>query len=157
MWHFETTNFEFWVEIFCVPTCFHFPYEDFKTVFVCPSVPREKRSPWLRQYQFYISNWYINGKVFTSTTPWEPKNLIFFKKFEIRIFYFFYFFKFEIEFWLVFDLCQRAEITRVGLNMHLYVDIGDASSSLRGSTSSYLKWIFFYFSRAMDITWDCFY
>ena len=31
-------------------------------------------------YQFYISNWYINGKVFTSTTPWKPKNWIFFKK-----------------------------------------------------------------------------
>ena len=28
--------------------------------------------------QSYISNWYINGKVFTSTTPWKPKNLIFF-------------------------------------------------------------------------------
>ena len=29
----------------------------------------------------YISNWYVNGKVFTSTTTWEPKNLIlFFKK-----------------------------------------------------------------------------
>ena len=32
-----------------------------------------------------------------------------------------------------FDLCQRAEIIQVGLNMHLF-DIGDASS-LRGSTS----------------------
>ena len=38
----------------------------------------EKKLPWLRQYQSYISNWYINGKVFTSTTTWEPKNLIFF-------------------------------------------------------------------------------
>ena len=36
-----------------------------------------------------------------------------------------------------FDLCRRAEIIQVGLNMHLYDDIGDASSSLRGSTSSY--------------------
>ena len=48
----------------------------------------ELKSPYLRQYQSYISNWYINGKVFTSTTPWKPKNLIFFfffKKFEIRI------------------------------------------------------------------------
>ena len=27
---------------------------------------------------------------------------------------------------------------QVGLNMHLYDDIGDASSSLRGSTSSFL-------------------
>ena len=35
-----------------------------------------------------------------------------------------------------FDLCWWAEIIQVGLNMHLYDDIGDASSSLRGSTSS---------------------
>ena len=49
---------------------------------VCLSVPQEKKSPWLRQYQSYISNWYINGKVFTSTTPWKPKRLnYFFKKF----------------------------------------------------------------------------
>ena len=48
------------------------------------TVCRETKSPWLRQYQSYISNWYINGKVFTSTTPWKPKNLIFLKssKFE---------------------------------------------------------------------------
>ena len=45
----------------------------------------------------------------------------------------FFFKKFEIE----FDLCWRAEIIQVGLNMHLYVDIGDASSSLWGSTSSF--------------------
>ena len=76
------------------------------------SVCREKKSPWLRQYQSYMSNWYVNGKVFTSTTTWEPKNLIFFSK------------KFEIEFDLYFDLCWRAEIIQVGLNMHLYVDIG---------------------------------
>ena len=44
----------------------------------------ELKSPYLRQYQSYISNWYINGMVFTSTTPWKPQNLIFFsKKFEI--------------------------------------------------------------------------
>ena len=86
-------------------------------------MPR-KKSPWLCQYQSYISNWYVNGKVFTSTTTWEPNNLIFFSK------------KFEIEFDLYFDLCWRAEIIQVGLNMLLYVDIGDASSSLWGSTSS---------------------
>ena len=89
------------------------------------SVCREKKSLWFRQYQSYISNWYVNGKVFTSTTTWETKNLIFFSK------------KFEIEFDLYFDLCWRAEIIQVGLNMHLYADIGDASSSLWGSTSSY--------------------
>ena len=38
---------------------------------------------------------------------------------------------------MYFDLCQRAEIVQVGLNMNLYDDIGDASSSLRGSTSSW--------------------
>ena len=37
---------------------------------------------------------------------------------------------------LNFDLCRRVEIVLVGLNKHLYDDIGDASSSLRGSTSS---------------------
>ena len=42
--------------------------------------PRKKKTPWLRQYQSYMSNWYVNGKVFTSTTAWEPKNLIFFFK-----------------------------------------------------------------------------
>ena len=47
---------------------------------VCLSVPREKKSSKLRQYQSYISNCYINGKVFTSTTPWKPKNVKFFQK-----------------------------------------------------------------------------
>ena len=32
--------------------------------------------------------------------------------------------KFKIEFDLYFDLCWRAEIIQVGLNMHLYVDMG---------------------------------
>ena len=41
---------------------------------------KELKSPQLRQYQSYISNWCINGKVFTSTTAWKPKNLIFFFK-----------------------------------------------------------------------------
>ena len=64
------------------------------------SVRREKKLPWLCQYQSYISNWYVNGKVFTSTTTWEPKIWFFFSR------------KFEIE----FDLCWRAEINiQVGL------------------------------------------
>ena len=41
---------------------------------ICP-YPEKRNQPWLRQYQSYISKWYINGKVFTSTTPWKPKNL----------------------------------------------------------------------------------
>ena len=39
--------------------------------------------------------------------------------------------KFDSFFFLLnFDLCQRSEIIQVGLNMNLYDDIGDASSSL---------------------------
>ena len=37
---------------------------------------------------------------------------------------------------LNFDLCWRAKNIQVGLNMHLYDNIGDASTSLRGSISS---------------------
>ena len=44
------------------------------------SVCREKKSPWLRQYQSYISNWCVNGKVFTSTTTWEPNFFFFLQK-----------------------------------------------------------------------------
>ena len=44
------------------------------------SVCRETKSPLLCQYQSYVSNWYVNGEVFTSTITWEPRNLIFFKK-----------------------------------------------------------------------------
>ena len=47
------------------------------------SVRREKKSLWLCQYQSYISNWYVNGKVFTSTTTWEPEIRFFSRKFEI--------------------------------------------------------------------------
>ena len=63
---------------------------------VCLSVPREKKSPWLRQYQSYISNWFINGKVFTITTAWKPQ------------FFFFFFFsrKFEID---EIEFCQYLE------------------------------------------------
>ena len=62
-----------------------FPCEDSKTVSVCTSVCQSVRTPRkditiASQYQSYISNWCINGKVFTSTTPWKPKNLIFFQK-----------------------------------------------------------------------------
>ena len=63
------------------------------------SIRREKKSPWLCQYQSYNSMWYVNGKAFEYYNM-GTKNLIFFSK------------KFEIE----FDLCWRAEINiQVGL------------------------------------------
>ena len=84
-----TPNFELWLEIFRVPTRFHMMIPK-PCLFVRLSVPREKKSPWLRQYLSYTGNWYINGKVFTSTTAWEPKNLIFFFQKSLKF-----------EFWLV--------------------------------------------------------
>ena len=58
-----TTNFELWVQIFCVPTCFHVRIpKPCLSVHLSVHTPRKKKkSPWLRQYQSYISNWYING------------------------------------------------------------------------------------------------
>ena len=41
-----------------------------------------------------------------------------------------FFKKIELNFDLYFDLFQRAEIVKVGLNMNQYDEIGDASSSL---------------------------
>ena len=58
--------------------------------------------------------------------------IIWFKKNSKLNFNIFFFFNSKLN----FDLCQRDEIIQVGLNMHPYDDIGDASSSLRGSTSS---------------------
>ena len=67
-----TTNFEFWVEIYVCRLVSMWGFQNP----VCPSVRiREKKSPLFRQYQSYISNWYINGNVFTSTTTWKPKKL----------------------------------------------------------------------------------
>ena len=49
----------------------------------------------------------------------------------------------KLNFDLYFNLCQRAEIIQVGLNMNLYDDIGDASSSLWGSTSSLIFFVLY--------------
>ena len=57
-----------------------FPYEDSKSVSVWLSAPREKKSPWPCQYQFYISNWFINRKVFTSSYSMETQKFDFFFK-----------------------------------------------------------------------------
>ena len=96
-----------------------FPYEDSKTVSVHLSVPREKKSPWLRQYQSYISNWYINGKVFTSRyysmkTP----------KFD---FFFFFSKKFKIEFRCV--LTSWNHLSFVNISPTLIIDTSMERSS----------------------------
>ena len=71
-----TINFELWVEIFCVPTCFHV-----RILKQCLSVP-EKRNhhSFVNICPTLVANWDINGKVFTSTTAWKLKNVILFSK-----------------------------------------------------------------------------
>ena len=86
------------------------------------SVRREKKSPWLCQYQSYISNWYVNGKVFTSRY-YNMGTIFFFKKVRNWI-------------WLLFWLVLKSW-NQHSSRSHLYVDIGDVSSSLWGSTSSW--------------------
>ena len=104
-----------------------FPYEDSKTVSVCPSVcphPEKRNHP---SFVNMSPTLVIDRSMERSSRVLQHGN---------QKIWFFFTKKFEIEFDLYFDLCWRAEIVQVGLKMHLYVDIGDASSSLWGSTSS---------------------
>ena len=76
----ETQKFDFFsskkFEIDEIEFC---PYHEFPYA--------EKRNhPWLRQFQSYISNWYINGKIYKSSyyKMETPKFEFFSKKFEIE-------------------------------------------------------------------------
>ena len=70
----------------------------------------------------------------------------------------------KLNFTFHFDLCHRSEIVLVGLNMNLYDDIGDALSSLRGSTSSWYingkvfrnttAWKPIFFSKKLKLNFD---
>ena len=71
------TNLSFELNFFFVCHMM-FPYEDSKTVSVCLSVHREYKSPWLRQYRSYISNWYINGKSLHEYYSMETQKFDFF-------------------------------------------------------------------------------
>ena len=107
-----------------------FPYEDSKTLSVrpsvrpsvCLSVPREKKSPWLRQYQSYISNSYINGKVITSTTTCKPKIFIFFLQKSLKF-----------EFWLVTKSWNH--ISFVNISPTLVIDIHINGKVFTGTTT----------------------
>ena len=64
-----TLNFDLWAEFF---GCRHVSIWGFRNR-VCLSVPRENELSYLRRYQSYSSNWYINGKVLTNTTACSLK------------------------------------------------------------------------------------
>ena len=86
-----TTNFELWVEIFCVPTCFHI-YEDSKTLSVCP-YPEKRNHP---SFVNISPTLVIDTSMEMSSQVLQHGNP--------KIWFFFFFFfskKFEIEFWLV--------------------------------------------------------
>ena len=86
-----TLNFGNWVEFFCVPTWFHMRISKSclsVCLSICLSVPREKKSPLLRQYQSYSSNWCIH-------------NLHEYYSMKTLKFDFFFSKKDEIEFWKV--------------------------------------------------------
>ena len=172
-----TTNFELWVEIFCVPTCFHVripkpcpsvcPYPEKRNhlsfVNISPTLvidtSMERSSRVLQHGNPKISKKFKIDEIefcpypelpyagkrnrpgFVNITPTLVIDTSMERSSRVlqhgNQYYYYFFFskKFEIE----FDLWWRAEISiQVGLNMHLYVDIGDASSSLWGSTSSFL-------------------
>ena len=65
----------------------------------------ELKSPYHRYYQSYISNWYINGKVSTSTTAWKPKNFLFSSEMV------------EIEFWLVLKCWNHSSFVNISLTV----------------------------------------
>ena len=94
-----------------------------KLNFVCPS---ECPYPEKKNHLSFVN---ISPTLVIDTSMERSSRVLQHKK-KIEICFFFFKLK------LYFDLCQRAEIIQVGLNMYLYVDIGDASSSFRGSTSS---------------------
>ena len=123
-----------------------FPYEDSKTVSVCLSVcPSVCLSvclsicpyPEKRNHHSFVN---ISPTLAIDTSMERSSRIlqhgiikIWLKKIRNWVLTCFFFLSSKLN----FDLCRRAEIIQVGLNMHLYDDIGDASSSLRGSTSSF--------------------
>ena len=90
-----TTNFEFWVEIFCVPTCFHVRIPK-PCLSVCPSVcPYPEK----RNYPGFVN---INPTLVIDTSMERSSRVLQHGNTKI-----WFFLKFEIEFWLVFWLVPK--------------------------------------------------
>ena len=100
---------------------------------------KELKSPWLRQYQSYISNWYINGKVFTSTTAWKTKNLNFFSK------------KVEIEFWLLLKSWNHLSFGNVSPTLVIDTSMERSSRVLQHGNP---KIGFFSFQKSSKLNFD---
>ena len=120
-----------------------FPYEDSEIVSVCPYPEKRNRPSFVNISPTLV----IDASMERSSRVLQHGNIkiccCFFKKksklnFDLYFVWLVFYLSSKLNFDLYFDLCQRAEkIIQVGLNMHLYDDIWDAPSSLRGSTSSF--------------------
>ena len=144
-----TTNFELWVEIFCVPTCFHMRIpKPSPSVYEYYSIETQRVDFFFFFLKFEIGEIKIfcpypekrNRPGFVDISPTLVIDTSMERSSRVlqhgnpKIWFFF-----QKNLKLNFDMCQRAEIVQVGLNKYLYDDIGDASSSLRGSTSSFFS------------------
>ena len=122
-----TTNFE--LKFFVCQHVSMWGFQNVPCLSVHVSVSRENKSPCFRQYLSYISNWYIKGKVFTSTTPLKPTNFNFFPK------------KFKIKFWLV--LTSWNHLSFINISPTLVIDTPMERSSLVLHHWNPKNWIFF--------------
>ena len=101
---------------------------------------KELKSPYLRQYQSYISNWYINGKVFTSTTPWKPRNLIFFFQKILKF-----------EFWLLTKSWNHLSFVNISSTLVIDTSMERFSRVLHHGNQ---KIGFFFFKKVRNSTFD---
>ena len=113
-----TLNFELWVEIFCVPTCFHVRIPK-PCLSVCPY-------PEKRNHLIFVN---ISPTLVIDTSMERSSRVLYHGNPKI---WFFFSKKFEIVFWLVLKSWNHSSRSQHAP----YDDIGDASSSLWGSTSS---------------------
>ena len=113
-----TTNFKLWVENFCVPSHWRHVSMWWFQNRVCPYPEKRNRHVFVNISPTLIHQWKGLHAYYSMET--KKKAIFIFKK---------------VRNW-TFLICAEINI-QLGLNMHLYEDIGDASSFLRGSTSSY--------------------
>ena len=114
---------------------------------LCLSVrtPRKEITISFCQYQSYIGNWYINGKVFTSTTTWKPKNVNFkYLKLEID----------EIEFCPYPEFPYAEKRNRSGFVNISPTLVTDTSIERSSSTTTWEQKIWFFFSKKFEIEFD---
>ena len=76
-------------------------------------------------------NWYINAKVFTSTTAWKPKNLIFFSK--------------KFEFWLLTKSWNHLSFVNTSPTLVIDTSMERSSRVLQHGNRKIRNWILTFF------------